>query len=35
MLKILALGNRQVEEGRVVAARDAFKCLRKKKASDD
>ena len=28
LLKILALGNRQVEEGRVVAAKDAIQRLR-------
>ena len=32
MLKILALGNRQIEEGRVVSAKVALKRLREKKA---
>ena len=32
LLKILALGNRQIEAGKVVAAEDAIKRLRKKKA---
>ena len=32
LLKILALGNRQIEEGRVVPATDVIKRLRKKKA---
>ena len=32
MLKILALGNRQIEEGRVVSAKAALKRLREKKA---
>ena len=32
LLKILALGNRQIEEGRVVAAADVIKRLREKKA---
>ena len=31
-LKILALGNRQIEEGRVVSAAEAMKRLRDKKA---
>ncbi len=35
LLKVLALGNRQIEEGKVVVARDVFKRLRKKKASTD
>jgi prevent-host-death family protein len=33
LLKILALGNRQIEEGRVVPAVDVVKRLREKKAS--
>lgn len=33
LLKILALGNRQIEEGRVVSATDAIKRLRRKKES--
>lgn len=33
LLKILALGNRQIEEGKVVLARDAIKHLRREKAS--
>ena len=32
LLKILALGNRQIEEGRVVPAKVAFKRLREKRA---
>lgn len=32
LLKILALGNRQIEEGRVVRAVDAIRRLREKKA---
>lgn len=32
LLKILALGNRQIEEGSVVSARDAIARLRRKKA---
>lgn len=32
LLKILALGNRQIEEGRVVPAADAVQRLRKNKA---
>lgn len=32
VLKILALGNRQIEEGRVIAAVDAMQRLRRKKA---
>ena len=32
LLKILALGRRQVEEGRTVAAEDVFRRLRKKRA---
>ena len=32
LLKILALGNRQIEEGRVVPAADVIKRLREKKA---
>jgi len=32
LLKILALGNRQIEEGRTVPAKDAIKRLRDKKA---
>ena len=31
LLKILALGNRQIEEGRVVAAADAIRRLRARK----
>ena len=31
LLKILALGNRQIEEGRVISAKDAIGRLRKKK----
>lgn len=31
LLKILALGNRQIEEGKVVSARDAIKRLRQEK----
>ena len=34
LLKILALGNRQIEEGKVVPATDAFKRLRKRTARD-
>ena len=33
MLKILALGNRQIEEGKVVTASDAIKRIRKGKDS--
>lgn len=33
LLKILALGNRQVEEGKVVSAGDAIKRIRKGKES--
>jgi prevent-host-death family protein len=32
LLKILALGNRQIEEGKVIAAADAIRRLREKKA---
>lgn len=32
LLKILALGNRQIEEGRVVLAADVIKRLRERKA---
>lgn len=32
LLKILALGNRQIEEGKVVLARDVIKHLRQEKA---
>jgi len=32
LLKILALGNRQIEEGKVISAADAIKRLREKKA---
>jgi prevent-host-death family protein len=32
LLKILALGNRQIEEGKVVPAPDAIKRLREKRA---
>lgn len=31
LLKILALGNRQIEEGRVQPAADAIKCLRERR----
>jgi prevent-host-death family protein len=31
LLKILALGNRQIEEGKVIPAKDAIKRLREKK----
>jgi len=31
LLKILALGNRQIEEGKVVPAKDAINRLREKK----
>lgn len=34
LLKILALGNRQIDEGRIVAAADAIKRLRKNTARD-
>ena len=34
LLKILALGNRQIEEGKVVPARTAFKRLRESRARD-
>ena len=33
LLKILALGNRQIEEGRVIPASDAIKRIRKSKES--
>jgi prevent-host-death family protein len=33
LLKILALGNRQIEEGKVVSATDAINRLRRKKES--
>ena len=33
LLKILALGNRQIEQGKVVSARDAIKRIRKGKES--
>ena len=33
LLKMLALGNRQIEEGRVVSASDAIKRIRKRKGS--
>lgn len=33
LLKILALGNRQIEEGKVVSASDAIKRIRKRKKS--
>jgi len=33
LLKILALGNRQIEEGKVVSAHDAIKRIRKGKES--
>ena len=33
LLKILALGNRQIEEGEVVSASDAIKRIRNKKES--
>ena len=32
LLKILALGNRQIEEGKVMSAREAMRRLRRKKA---
>ena len=32
LLKILALGNRQIEEGRIASVHDVVKRLRKKKA---
>ena len=32
LLKILALGNRQIEEGKVMSAREAIRRLRRKKA---
>ncbi len=32
LLKILALGNRQIDEGKVAPAKDALKRLRQKKA---
>ncbi len=32
LLKILALGNRQIEEGKVISAADVIKRLREKKA---
>lgn len=34
LLKILALGNRQIEEGKLVPAGDAIRRLREKKAHD-
>jgi prevent-host-death family protein len=34
LLKILALGNRQIEEGKVVPANTVFKRLRESKARD-
>ena len=34
LLKILALGNRQIEEGKVVPAADVFRRLRERKARD-
>jgi len=34
LLKILALGNRQIEEGKVVLARTAIKRLRESRARD-
>jgi prevent-host-death family protein len=34
LLKILTLGNRQIEEGKVVPAADAIKRLRKNKTRD-
>lgn len=34
LLKILVLGNRQIEAGKSVSARDAIQRLRKKKAQD-
>jgi len=34
LLKILALGNRQIEQGKVVSAGAAFKRLRQSKARD-
>ena len=34
LLKILALGNRQIEEGRVVPAKAAFNRVREKKTND-
>lgn len=33
LLKVLALGNRQIEDGRVVSAKTAFKRIREKKAN--
>lgn len=33
LLKILALGNRQIEEGKVIPAKEAIRRLRDKKAS--
>ncbi len=33
LLKILALGNRQIEDGRVVPAREAFRRVRARKAT--
>lgn len=33
LLKILALGNRQIEEGKVVSASDAIKLIRKRNES--
>jgi prevent-host-death family protein len=34
LLKILALGNRQIEEGKVVPASDAFRRLREQKTRE-
>jgi prevent-host-death family protein len=34
LLKILALGNRQIEEGRVIPVKSAFKRLRERRAPD-
>jgi prevent-host-death family protein len=34
LLKILALGNRQIEEGQTVSATDAIRRLRKKNAAE-
>jgi prevent-host-death family protein len=34
LLKILALGNRQIEEGRTVPAKDAIKRIREKRARE-
>lgn len=33
LLKILALGNRQIEDGRVVTPKTAFRRIREKKAN--